>query len=129
MCKQDENFPKEALSAQTESTQSPKKIKFYYVVIVIQQATFQGMSNQMSQYACKPTLLLTMLTTMCARDLIKKIELLLTNSYFDSEIIKLTFRNNKEDIERCVRTQIKNLSFLETYFNILFLEITELKFN
>jgi len=83
----------------------------------------------MSQYACKPTLLLTMLTTMCARDLIKKIELLLTNSYFDSEIIKLTFRNNKEDIERCVRTQIKNLSFLETYFNILFLEITELKFN
>jgi len=38
-------------------------------------------------------------------------------------------RGNKEDIEHCVRTQIKNLSFLKTYFNILFLEITEIKFN
>ena len=55
----------------------------------------------------------------CARYLIKEIELLLTNSYIDSEIIKFIFPGNKEDIERCVRTQINNLSFYDcgTYTN------------
>ena len=115
--KKDENFPKETSSA--EPAQPPtKKRKSYSVAIVMQQATFQGMEKKINCAHVKQLMSIIDNVNECARYLIKEIELLLTNSYIDSEIIKFTFQGNKEDIECCVRTQIKNLTFLETYFNI-----------
>ena len=64
----------------------------------MQRATFQGMEKviKMCRCACKATSIIDV--NECARYLIKEIELLLTNSYIDSEILKFTFRDNKEDI-------------------------------
>jgi len=133
--KQNKNFPKKALlvNTQTEPAQPSTKKRRSYSVTIVMQATFQGMEtiiNQMCQCICKPIDIYYLLSTILTSvpNLIKEIELFLTNSYINSEI-KLICRDNKEDIEHYVRTQIKNLSFLETYFNILFLKITELKFN
>ena len=101
--KQDENFPKKAsfVSTQAEPTQLPKKkIKSYSVTNVMQQATFQGM-ERVIKYVDEHVKQLTSIIdniNECGRYLIKKIKLLLTNSYIDSEIIKLTFQGNKEDI-------------------------------
>lgn len=64
----------------------------------------------------------------CSQYLIKEIDLHLTNSYIDAEIIKRTFRGNQYDIEKAVRTQIKNLTFLDSYFQIVIEELTALKF-
>jgi len=47
----------------------------------------------------------------------------------NSRIIKLTLRDNYENIERNVRTQINDLTFLDMYFNIIFLELTLLTYN
>jgi len=65
----------------------------------------------------------------CARYLIKEIELKLSRSYIDCDIIKLTLKGNYNEIERNVRTQINDLTFLNMYFNIIFLELTLLCFN
>lgn len=63
----------------------------------------------------------------CAQYLNKEIELHLPKAYADREIVKLTLRGNYSDIERNVRTQIKDLIFLDTYFNIIFVELTSLR--
>ncbi|KYN15579.1 hypothetical protein ALC57_12201 [Trachymyrmex cornetzi] len=131
--KENENVPKEVSSANTqiESAQPPtKKRKSYSVAIVMQQATFQGMERVIKCVDAHVNQLTSIIDNVneCERYLIKEIELL-TNSFIDAEIIRLVFRGNKEAIERSVKTQINNLSFLEAYFNILFLELTELKFN
>ena len=65
----------------------------------------------------------------CALYLIQEIELKLPQCFINQEILKLTLRGNYEDIERNVRTQINNLTFLDMYFNIIFLELTSLRYN
>lgn len=65
----------------------------------------------------------------CANYIINEIELKLPSSYIDCEIIKLTIKGNYEQIEQSVRTQINNLTFLDVYFSIVFVEILSLKFN
>ena len=98
-----------------------KKRKSYSIAIVKQQATFQGMERVIKCVDAHVEQLTSIIDNVneYAWYLIKETELLLTNSYIDSEIIKLTFCGNKEDIERYVRTQINNLSFYDcgTYTN------------
>jgi len=53
----------------------------------------------------------------------------LPRSYIDCDIIKLTLKENYDEIERNVRIQINDLTFLDMYFNITFLELTSLHFN
>ena len=65
----------------------------------------------------------------CALYLIQEIVSKLSTSFINQEIIKLTLRGNYEDIERNVRTHINDLIFLDTYFNIIFLELTSLRYN
>jgi len=60
---------------------------------------------------------------------IQAIELKLPTSFINQEIIKLTLRGNDEDIEHNVRTQINDLTFLNIYFNIIFLKLISLKYN
>ena len=82
----------------------------YYDCNAASYISRNGKNNQLYRRACKQLTFSIDNVNECARYLIK--ELLLTNSYIDSEIIKLTFRGNKEDIKHCMKTQIKNLSFL-----------------
>jgi len=100
--KQDENYPKEAssVSTQAEPAQScsTKKRKSNTVAIIMQQATFQGM-ERVIKYVDEHVKQLTSIIdniNECGRYLIKKIKLLLTNSYIDSEIIKLLFVATKK---------------------------------
>ena len=56
-----------------------------------------------------------MLTSVLYTYLIQEIELKLPACFINQEIIKLTLRDNYEDIERNVRTQINDLTFLDMY--------------
>jgi len=65
----------------------------------------------------------------CVLYLIQEIQLKLPASFINQEILKLTLRGNYEDIYRNVCTQINILTFLNMYFNIIFLELTSLRYN
>jgi len=69
-----------------------EKRKSYSVAIVIQQTTFQGM-ERVIKYVDAQSNMTSIIDNVneCAQYLIKEIELLLTNSYIDNEIIILTF--------------------------------------
>ncbi|XP_039303332.1 uncharacterized protein LOC120359502 [Solenopsis invicta] len=114
-----------------DSAPPMKKRKLYAVAIVMQKTTFLGLENVMK---CVDAYLehlktLSNIVNECAHYLIKEIELKLPKSYVDRDIIKLTLKGNYSEIERDVRTQIKDLTFLDMYFNIIFLEITLLRFD
>ncbi|KAL6258152.1 hypothetical protein P5V15_010075 [Pogonomyrmex californicus] len=134
--KENENFPKESSTgntqadSKTEEQPPSKKRKTYSVAVVMQQATFQGMANIVKCVDAHINQLASIVDTVneCARYLIKEIELCLLNNYIDADIVKLTVRGNQKDIELAVRTQINNLPFLDTYFDIVFLELITLKF-
>ena len=66
---------------------------------------------------------------MCFIFIIQEIELKLPKCFINQEILKLTLRGNCEDIERNVRTQINDLTFLDMFFNIIFLELTSLRYS
>jgi len=106
-----------------DSSPAAKKRKTYAVAIVMQKITFQGLKNVVK---CVDTHLkhlqsLADSVNKCARYLIKEIELKLPRSYINCDIIKLIFNQTQ-----C--TQI-NLTFLDMYFNIIFLELTSLRFD
>lgn len=116
----------------TEDSSPPaKKRRTYAVAIVMQKTTFQGLENVVKcvDAHLNHLQLLSASVNECARYLINEIELKLPTSYIDQEIIKLTLRGNYDEIERCVRTQINDLTFLDMYFNIIFLELTSLRLN
>lgn len=110
---------------------SAKKRKTYAVTIVMQKTTFLRLKNVAKCVDAHLSLLQSLVNNVneCVQYLIKKIELNLPKSYIDYDIVKLTLRGNYDDIERNVRTQINDLNFLDMYFNIIFLEITTLRFN
>jgi len=103
-----------------DSSPTAKKRRTYTVAIVMQKTTFQGMENVVN---CVDAHLKHL------QFLAKEIELKLPRSYIDCDIIKLTLKGNYDEIERNVRTQINDLTFLDMYFNIIFLELTSLRFN
>ncbi|XP_071637419.1 uncharacterized protein [Temnothorax longispinosus] len=113
-----------------ENCPPTKKRKTCAVAIVMQKPTFLGLKNIAK---CIDAHLLHLKSVAdnvnnCARYLIKEIELNLPKSYIDEDIVKLTLRGNYNDIERNVRTQITDLTFLDMYFNIVFLELILLRF-
>ncbi|XP_071637538.1 uncharacterized protein [Temnothorax longispinosus] len=113
-----------------ENCPPTKKRKTYAVAIVMQKPTFLGLKNIAK---CIDAHLLHLKSVAenvnnCARYLIKEIELNLPKSYIDEDIVKLTLRGNYFDIELNVRTQITDLTFLDTYFNIVMLELILLRF-
>jgi len=107
-----------------------KKRRTYTAAVVMQKITFQGLENVVKCVDAHLKHLhdLSDNVNACAQYLIKEIELKLPVSYVDQDIIKLTLRGNNE-IKRNVRTQIKDLTFLDMYFSIIFLELTSLRFN
>jgi hypothetical protein len=132
-CKEDEKpHSKENTSEENGDSTSPtKKRKSYAVAIVMQKTTFQGLENVVRCVNCYLQHLksLSNVVNECAQYLIKEIELKLPRSYVDRDIIKLTLRGNYNEIEFNVRTQIKDLSFLDMFFNIIFLELTSVHFD
>ncbi|XP_071580589.1 uncharacterized protein [Temnothorax nylanderi] len=107
-----------------------KKRKTYAVAFVMQKPTFLGLKNIAKCIDAHLSHLKSVADNVndCARYLIKEIELNLSKSYIDEDIVKLTLRGNYNDIERNVRTQITDLTFLDMYFNIVFLELILLRF-
>jgi hypothetical protein len=115
----------------TEEAQPPmKKRKPYAVAVAMQSTTFQGLLSVVDCVDARISQLASIADNVaeCAEYLLKEIELHLPKNYIDTDIIRLTFRGNREDIERAVRTQINNLNFLDTYFSIVVLEIATFKF-
>jgi len=127
-----ENIVGELRKKETDdSSPSAKKRRTYAVAIVMQKTTFQGMENVVNCVDAHLKHLQSLADNIneCAQYLIKEIELKLPRSYIDCDIIKLTLKGNYDEIECNVRTQINDLTFLNMYFNIIFLEITSLRFN
>lgn len=121
-----------ATNGEKEEEQPPlKKRKTYNTAIVMQKVTFLGLENIIKYVDTHLSQLINIVDTVntCANYIINEIELKLPSSYIDCEIIKLTIKGNYEEIEQSVRTQINNLTFLDVYFSIVFVEILSLKFN
>lgn len=116
---------------ETDSQPASKKRKTYAVAIVMQKTTFHGLENvaKCIDAHLKHLESLTENVNECARYLTTEIELNLPRSYVDRDIVKLTLKGNFYDIEHNVRTQIKNLTFLDMYFNIIFQELISFRFN
>lgn len=128
-----ENVEQSASNGEAEEQEQPplKKRKTHSVAIVMQKATFLGLENiarcvdaHLSQLVCIADTVNT-----CANYLMNEIELKLPSAYIDREIIKLIVNGNFQEIERNVQTQIKDLTFLDVYFNIVFEELLSLGFN
>ncbi|XP_071574619.1 uncharacterized protein [Temnothorax nylanderi] len=114
-----------------EKNYSPaKKQKTYSMAIVMQKPTFLGLKNIAKCIDAHLSHLKSVANNVnnCVRYFIKEIELNLPTSYIDEDIVKLIVRGNYNDIERNVRTQITDLTFLDMYFNIVFLELILLRF-
>lgn len=118
-------------SKDEEADPPAKKRKAYSVAIVMKKITFLGLKTIAKCVDAHLTHLqcLSSNVNKCAQYLIKEIELLLPNRYMDRDIVKLTLKGNYHDIERNVRTQINDLTFLDTYFNIIFVELISLRFS
>jgi len=95
-CKEDEkkffkgDFINKYVSRTSTIADEEKKILLRCDCNAASYISRNGENNQLCRCACKATSIDNI--NECARYLIKKIELLLTNSYIVSEIIKLTFR-------------------------------------
>lgn len=122
------NLRKEEITS--DSTPPSKKRRTFAVAIVMQKTTFLGLQNveKCVDAHLKQLETLTENVNKCAQYLIREIELKLPVSYINQEIIKLTLRGNYEEIERNVRRQINDLTFLDMYFNIIFLELISLRY-
>ncbi|KYN14621.1 hypothetical protein ALC57_13170 [Trachymyrmex cornetzi] len=112
-----------------DSTPPSKKRGTYAVATVMQKTTFLGLQNVVKcvDAHLKQLESLTDNVNKCAQYLIREIELKLPVSYINQEIIKLILRGNYDEIERNVRTQINDLTFLDIYFSIIFLELISLR--
>lgn len=121
-------------NAETEDQAQPpmkKKRKSFNVAVVMQKATFLGLENITKCVNAHLSQLVSIddIVNSCIKYVITEIELKLPTSYIDCEIIKLTIKGNYQDIKRNVQTQINNLTFLDTYFDIVFVELLTLQLN
>lgn len=127
----EENSSTLPTAGETHDFPPAKKRKTYAVAIVMQKTTFLGLKNVTGCVNAHLALLQTLEANVnkCMQYLIKEIELNLPKSYVNRDIVKLTFKGNYDDIERNVRTQINDLTFLDNFFNLIFVEMTSLQFN
>lgn len=130
--KENKNYVADDKEGEEESQPPPlKKRKTYAVAIVMQKTTFLGLENIRK---CVDAHLMQLVSivddvNVTAKYLVNEIELKLPSSYIDHEIIKLTVKGNYQEIERNVQTQINNLTFLDSYFNIVIVELLSLRLN
>lgn len=115
----------------TDSAPPAKKRRTYAVAIVMQKSTFLGLENivKCANSRLEHLSSLSESVNACAQFLIKEIELKLPKNFINYDIVKLTLKGNCDDIESNVRRQINDLPFLDAYFNIVFLELSSLRFN
>ena len=115
-----------------ENANTPKKRKIYSVAIVMQKATFLGLENIIDCVNAN-LLQLNVITSSandCAKYLVNEIQINLpVKGYIESDIIKLTLKANRSDIQHNARLQLKDLTFLDTYFEKTFLELIALYFD
>lgn len=126
-----ENIEIQHRGTTTESQPPMKRRKTFAVAIVMQKSTFHGLENIVKCVDAHLKHLQDLADNVnkCAQYLIKEIELNLPKSYIDGDIVKLSLKGNYNEIARNVRTQINDLTFLDMYFDIVFVEITSLRFN
>ncbi|XP_072750089.1 uncharacterized protein [Anoplolepis gracilipes] len=127
-----QDLPSENIEDTNANGPTPKKRKTYSVAIVMQRATFLGLENIVGcvNVRLNQLNLISNSVNECARYLMNEIEINLPiNSNINSSIIKLLIKSNSKEIERNVRIQLKDLSFLDIYFEITFLEIISLYLN
>ncbi|XP_072743782.1 uncharacterized protein [Anoplolepis gracilipes] len=128
-----EDLPSENIEDTNANGPTPKKRKIYSVAIVrMQRATFLGLKNIVGCVNARLNQLNLISNSVneFARYLMNEIEINLPiNSNINSSIIKLLIKSNSKEIERNVRIQLKDLSFLDIYFEITFLEIISLYLN
>ncbi|XP_072763508.1 uncharacterized protein [Anoplolepis gracilipes] len=126
-----EDLPSENIEDTNANGPTAKKRKTYSVA-VMQKATFLGLENIVGCVNARLNQLNLISNSVneCARYLINEIEINLPiNSNINSSIIKLLINSNSKEIERNVRIQLKDLLFLNIYFEITFLEISSLYLN
>ncbi|KAL6254309.1 hypothetical protein P5V15_014358 [Pogonomyrmex californicus] len=126
-----ENIEIQHRGTTTDSQPPTKRRKTYTVAIVMQKSTFHDLKNIVKcvDAHLKHLQNVTDNVNKCAQYLIKEIELNLPKSYIDSDIVKLSLKGNYHEIARNVHTQINDLTFLDMYFDIIFVELTSLRFN
>ncbi|XP_070171145.1 uncharacterized protein [Polyergus mexicanus] len=128
-----ENVEQSASNGETEEQAQPplKKRKTHSVAIVMQKATFLGLENITRCVDARLSQLVSITDAVntCANYLMNEIELKLPTAYINREIIKLIVSDNFQEIERNVQTQIRDLTFLDVYFNIVFEELLSFGFN
>ena len=91
-----------------DSTPSAKKQRTYVAAVVMQKTTFLGLRSIVKcvDARLKQLEYLSDNVNKCALYLIQEIELKLSACFINQEFLKLTLRDNCEDTERNVRTQI-----------------------
>ena len=111
---------------------APKKRKIYPVAIVMQRASFQGLENIMECVNANLSQLNIIASSVneCAKYLVNEIRINLpVKGYIESAIIKLALETKRQEIKKNVRIQLKDLTFLDAYFEIVFPEFIALCFN
>lgn len=85
----------------------------------MQKATFRGLENIIDCVNAN-LLQLNVITSSandCAKYLVNEIQINLpVKGYIESDIIKLTLKANRSDMQHNVRLQLKYLTFLDAYF-------------
>ena len=126
------DVPSKNISATEETSHTSKKRKTYAVAIAMQKTTFLGLQNVIECVNANVNQLNSIANSAneCAKYLINEIQINLpVKGYIESDIIKLAFKANCQDIQQNVRIQLKDLTFLDAYFEIIFLELIALYFN
>ena len=118
--------------AAEEIIHTPKKPRTYSYAIAMQKTTFLGLENLLDCVNANLNQLNIIANSVndCSKYLINEIQVNLPNKNFiESNIVKHTINTNCHNIQRNVRLQLKDLTFLDTYFEIIFLELIALYFN
>ncbi|XP_067216564.1 uncharacterized protein [Linepithema humile] len=115
-----------------EEIHAPKKRWTYSLAIAMQRASFLGLENILECVNANLNRLNIITTSAndCAKYLINEIQIRLPIvGYIENDIIKLAFKSNCREIQTNVRTQLKDLTFLDDQFEIVFLELIALYFD
>lgn len=108
-----------------------KKRKLYSVSVVLQKTSFDGLESVIKCINARYKQLesLASLITDCARLLITEIEQNLPKRPLDEDVIQQTLAEKQQEVEQNVRRQIKNVHFIDAYFDIVFSELTSIHLN
>ena len=120
---EEEGAAEENTASANENEPTTKKRKTYSVALVMQKTTFQGMLNVLDCVNANLNQLNIIASSAneCAKYLVNEIQINLPiKGYIENVIVKLTLKANCQDIQRNVRNQLKDLTFLDAHFEIFF---------